>query len=137
CTMKYNPRAAHCFASLAGFLYRHPYQSVENSQGFLACLYELQETLAEITGMAAVSLTPMAGSQGEFAGVAMIQAYHHSRGDYHRTEMLIPDAAHGTNPASAAMCGLQVKEVPTTAMGDLDLVALAAMTGPKTAGIML
>ncbi len=137
CTMKYNPRAAHCLASLSGFLNRHPYQSVEHSQGFLACLYELQTTLAEVTGMAAVSLTPMAGSQGEFAGVAMIQAYHQSRGDLNRTEMLIPDAAHGTNPASAAMCGLQVREVPTTSAGDLDLAVLAAMAGPKTAGIML
>ena len=79
--MKYNPRAAHRLASLAGFLQRHPYQSAANSQGFLACLYEMQEMLVEITGMNAVSLAPMAGSQGEFAGVMMILAYHRARGD--------------------------------------------------------
>ncbi len=120
--MKYNPRAAHRLASLPGFLQRHPYQSAENSQGFLVCLYEMQEMLVEITGMNAVSLAPMAGSQGELAGVMMILAYHGARGDHQRTEMLVPDAAHGTNPASAAMCGLQVREIPTTKEGDIDLV---------------
>jgi glycine dehydrogenase subunit 2 len=137
CTMKYNPRAAHHLVSLPGFLARHPYQSAAESQGFLACLYELQEMLAEVTGMSAVSLTPMAGAQGELAGVMMITAYHRSRGDNQRTEMLVPDAAHGTNPASAAMCGLQVREIPTTADGDIDLTALTALAGPKTAGFML
>lgn len=137
CTMKYNPRAAHRLASLPGFLQRHPDLPAANSQGFLACLYELQEMLVEITGMNAVSLTPMAGSQGEFAGVMMIQAYHRARGDLQRVEMLVPDAAHGTNPASAAMCGLQVREIPTTPEGDIDLAALTTMVGPKTAGIML
>jgi glycine cleavage system P protein (glycine dehydrogenase) subunit 2 len=137
CTMKYNPRAAHHLASLPGFLQRHPYHPVAHSQGFLACLYELQEMLIDITGMSAISLTPMAGSQGEFAGVAMMLAYHRARGDQQRIEMLVPDAAHGTNPASAAMCGLQVREVPTTAAGDLDLEALRAMVSEKTVGIML
>jgi len=137
CTMKYNPRAAHRLASLPGFLQRHPYTFAANSQGFLACLYEMQEMLIEITGMSGVSLTPMAGSQGELAGVMMILAYHRARGDHERIEMLVPDAAHGTNPASAAMCGLQVREIPTTQAGDIDLVALTAMVGPKTAGIML
>lgn len=137
CTMKYNPRAAHRLASLPGFLQRHPYQPAASSQGFLACLYELQEYLLEITGMSGVSLTPMAGSQGEFAGVMMMLAYHRSRNDHERIEMLVPDAAHGTNPASAAMSGLQVREVPTTPAGDIDLNALRAMVGPKTAGIML
>lgn len=137
CTMKYNPKAAHALASLSGFLYRHPHQSVAQSQGFLACLYELQEILAEVTGMSAVSLTPMAGSQGEFAGVAMMLAYHRARGDHQRVEMLIPDAAHGTNPASAAAAGCQVREIPTTKDGDIDLPALAAAVGPKTAGMML
>lgn len=137
CTMKYNPRAAHRLASLSGFQNRHPYTPDLNNQGFLACLYELQEILQEITGMPIVSLTPMAGAQGEFAGVAMIRAYHHSRGDMARTEMLVPDAAHGTNPASAAMCGYTVKEVPTTQAGDLDIEKLKQLVGPKTAGIML
>ena len=93
--------------------------------------------LADITGMSAVSLTPMAGSQGEFAGVMMMLAYHRARGDDQRVEMLIPDAAHGTNPASAAMCGLQVREIPTTSDGDVDISALKTMVGPKTVGIML
>ncbi|MBS0350831.1 MAG: aminomethyl-transferring glycine dehydrogenase subunit GcvPB, partial [Proteobacteria bacterium] len=137
CTMKYNPRAAHRLASLCGLLQRHPYQPVASSQGYLACLYELQGILAEVVGMDAVSLTPMAGSQGELAGVMMMMAYHRQRQDFQRTEMLIPDAAHGTNPASAAMCGLKVVEVATTKAGDLDLEALSKLAGSKTAGIML
>ena len=137
CSMKYNPRAAHRLASLSGFLHRHPYHNVAESQGFLACLYDLQEMLIEITGMSAVSLSPMAGAQGEFAGVAIMLAYHRSRNDNQRTEMLIPDAAHGTNPASAAACGLQVREVPTDKEGNIDLTALTNMVGPKTVGIML
>lgn len=137
CTMKYNPRAAHKLASLPGFLQRHPYSDLRTSQGFLRCLYELQDMLLEATGMQGISLAPMAGAQGEFAGVKMIQAYHHARGDDERTEMLVPDAAHGTNPASAIMCGYAVREIPTTASGDVDLDALKAMVGPKTAGIML
>lgn len=137
CTMKYNPRIAHKLASLPGFLNRHPYQSVATSQGFLASLFDLQTILAEATGMADVALTTMAGAQGEYAGVAMIMAYHASKGEHERTEMLVPDAAHGTNPASAVQCGLSVKEVPTNAEGDLDLDALKQLVGPKTAGIML
>lgn len=137
CTMKYNPRGVRAAAMLAGFLNRHPLAPEENSQGFLSCLYELQEMLKEITGMSAVSLTPMAGAQGEFAGVAMIRAYHQSRGDIQRTEMLVPDAAHGTNPASAVMCGYTVKEIPTLSNGDVDLDALKKSLGPHTAGIML
>lgn len=137
CTMKYNPRSAHKLASLAGFINRHPYSDMRSSQGFLRCMHELQETLKIVTGMAAVSLSPMAGAQGEFAGVNMIRAYHHARGEDHRNEMLVPDAAHGTNPASAVVCGYQVKEVPTTAEGDIDLEALKNLVGPNTAGIML
>lgn len=137
CTMKYNPRAAHRYASLPGFQKRHPYAHSAQSQGFLQCLYDLQTLLKEVTGMKGISLSPMAGAQGEFAGVAMIRAYHRARGDFMRTEMLIPDAAHGTNPASAAQCGFTVKEIPTGADGDLDLAALKAAVGPHTAGIML
>ncbi len=137
CTMKYNPRGVHKAASMPGFTGRHPLATPETSQGFLSVLYELQDYLAEITGMAGVSLTPMAGSQGEFAGVAMIKAYHQSRGDSARTEMLIPDAAHGTNPASAVMCGFNVVEIPTGKDGDIDLDELRKKVGPKTAGIML
>lgn len=137
CTMKYNPRGVHKAASLAGFSNRHPLAAVDASQGYLQALYELQNYLLEITGMAGVSLTPMAGSQGEFAGVAMIKAYHQSRGDSLRDEILIPDAAHGTNPASAVMCGFKVVEIPTSTDGDMDMEALRRKIGPKTAGIML
>ncbi|MDP3562167.1 MAG: aminomethyl-transferring glycine dehydrogenase subunit GcvPB [Legionellaceae bacterium] len=137
CTMKYNPRGVHKAASLPNFLNRHPLTPTESSQGFLQVLYELQQYLAEITGMSGVSLTPMAGSQGEFAGVAMIKAYHQSRGDTQRDEMLIPDAAHGTNPASAVMCGYKIVEIPTGRDGDIDLDELRKKVSPRTAGIML
>lgn len=137
CTMKYNPRGVHKAASSPGFLNRHPLTRATESQGFLQALYTLQAYLCEITGMPGVSLTPMAGSQGEFAGVAMIKAYHQSRGDTARDEILIPDAAHGTNPASAVMCGYKIVELPTGANGDMDLQALRLALGPKTAGIML
>jgi len=138
CTMKYNPRACHSIALLEGFAGRHPYAPESLSQGFLACMFELQEMLAEVTGMkGGVSLSPMAGAQGEFAGVAMIMAYHRHRGDLERREIIIPDAAHGTNPATAAMCGCTVREIPTLANGDVDVEALKAALGPKTAGIML
>ena len=137
CTMKYNPRGAHRAASLPGFVDRHPLAPDSASQGFLACLYELQETLRVVTGMAGVSLTPMAGAQGEFAGVAMIKAYHDARGDQGRTEILVPTAAHGTNPATAVMCGYAAREVAVGADGDVDVLELKAALGPQTAGIML
>ncbi|MDP2154453.1 MAG: aminomethyl-transferring glycine dehydrogenase subunit GcvPB [Sulfuricella sp.] len=137
CTMKYNPRGAHQQAMLPQFLGRHPLAPEATGQGVLACLYELQEMLKDVTGMAGVSLTPMAGAQGEFAGVAMIRAYHVSRNDAARTEMLVPDAAHGTNPASAVMCGYSVREIPTDRDGNVDLEALRAAVGPNTAGLML
>jgi glycine dehydrogenase subunit 2 len=137
CTMKYNPRACNTLAMLPGFLGRHPLAPVSHSQGFLSCAFELQEILKTVTGMEAVSLTPMAGAQGEFAGVAMIKAYHEARGDSGRDEILVPDAAHGTNPATATMCGCSVRELPTDADGDVDLEALKQAVGPRTAGIML
>lgn len=137
CTMKYNPRACNTLAMLPGFVGRHPLAPASHSQGYMACLYDLQEMLKEVTGMKAVSLTPMAGAQGEFAGVAMIQAYHRARGDTARVEILVPDAAHGTNPATATQCGCTVKEIPTNAEGDVDIEALRAAVGPQTAGIML
>ena len=137
CTMKYNPRGVHKAASIPGFSNSHPLAMTEASQGFLQSLHELQRYLAEITGMMGVSLTPMAGSQGEFAGVAMIKAYHQSRGDSLRDEMIIPDAAHGTNPASAVMCGFKVVEIKTGEDGDINLDELRQKIGPRTAGIML
>ncbi|MCH8335251.1 MAG: aminomethyl-transferring glycine dehydrogenase subunit GcvPB [Proteobacteria bacterium] len=137
CTMKYNPRACNALALLPGFAQRHPLGPVSHGQGFLACMYELQEMLKSVTGMQAVSLTPMAGAQGEFAGVAMIRAYHIARGDENRNEIIVPDAAHGTNPATATMCGCIVKEITSTAEGDVDIAALQKAVGPNTAGIML
>ncbi|MHB0887571.1 aminomethyl-transferring glycine dehydrogenase subunit GcvPB [Acidithiobacillus sp.] len=137
CTMKYNPRIAHEGAMLAGFARLHPQTPAPAMQGLLRVLWELQEWLAAITGMAAVSLTPAAGAQGELAGVAMIRAYHQARGDHQRKRMLIPTAAHGTNPASARMAGFAVVEIPNGPDGDLDLAALDAALGPDTAGIML
>ena len=137
CTMKYNPRGCNTLAMLPGFVQRHPYSPDNMSQGFLACMYDLQEMLKDVTGMQGVSLAPMAGAQGEFAGVAMIRAYHNARGDHARREILVPDAAHGTNPATATMCNYSVKEIPTNEQGDVDLDALRAAVGPHTAGIML
>lgn len=137
CTMKYNPRACNALALLPGFAGRHPLGPVSHGQGFLACMYELQEMLKSVTGMNAVSLTPMAGAQGELAGVAMIRAYHIARGDDNRNEIIVPDAAHGTNPATATMCGCVVREVPTDAAGDVNVAALQDALGPNTAGIML
>ncbi len=141
CTMKYNPRGCNQLAMLPGLVNRHPATPDSSSQGFLACMYDLQEILKDVTGMYAVSLAPMAGAQGEFAGVAMIRAYHDAQnggqGDPDRTEILVPDAAHGTNPATATMCNFKVKEIPTNSDGDVDIDALKAAVGPHTAGIML
>lgn len=138
CTMKYNPRGANALAMLPGFLERHPLAPPKASQGFLETMFELQDILREVTGMRAVSLAPMAGAQGEFTGVAMIRAYHEARGDHRRSEILVPDAAHGTNPATAIMCGYTVREIPTRRDdGDVDFEALTQALGPQTAGLML
>ncbi len=137
CTMKYNPRACNSLAMLPGFLMRHPLAPAATGQMFLGCMFELQEILRNVTGMEAVSLAPMAGAQGEFAGVAMIRAYHDARGDSNRSEIIVPDAAHGTNPATATMCGYKVREVPTDSDGNVDLDSLRVAVGPQTAGLML
>jgi len=137
CTMKYNPRACNSLAMLPGFLNAHPLTPDAQNQGFLSCMYDLQSMLCEATGMDAFSLAPMAGAQGEFAGVAMIDAYHKSRGDTGRTEILVPAAAHGTNPATAVMCGFTVREIPIHESGDVDIEALILHVGPQTAGLML
>lgn len=137
CTMKYNPRACNSLAMLPQFLTHHPLAPADTGQGFMACLYELQEILKEVTGMSAVSLTSMAGAQGELIGVTMIRAYHEARGDTERTEIIIPDAAHGTNPATAVMSGYKVIEIPTGHDGDVDMEALKAAVSPRTAGLML
>ena len=137
CTMKYNPRICNRLAMLPEFSERHPLGTTDRGQGFLQCMFELQEMLKAVTGMRAISLTPMAGAQGEFAGVAMIRAYHRAAGDEQRCQIIVPDAAHGTNPATATMCGCEAVEIPTGPDGDVDLEALRRAVGPQTAGIML
>ena len=124
CTMKYNPKACNQYAMLPEFLSRHPLAPESHGQGLLACLYELQELLKAVSGMAGVALSPMAGAHGEFAGVAMIRAYHRARGDLKRNEIIVPEAAHGTNPATATMCGCVVREIPVASSGDIDIEAL-------------
>ncbi|WP_457636955.1 aminomethyl-transferring glycine dehydrogenase subunit GcvPB [Oceanithermus sp.] len=136
CTMKYNPRAAE--AAAAYFAELHPYQDPETAQGALQIMYELQEYLAEITGMDAVTLQPAAGAHGELTGMLLIRAYHELRGEgEQRRVVLVPDSAHGSNPATASMAGYQVKEVPSGPDGEVDLDALRAALGPEVAAIML
>ena len=137
CTMKYNPRVTHALAQLPGFLHAHPLSSDADNQGLLHCLYDLQEMLAELTGLPYVSMAPMAGAQGELIGLMLIRAYHQSRGDHARCEVIIPDAAHGTNPASAAKCGYICKQVKTDKQGNVDLEHLQSLLSEKTAAIML
>ena len=136
CTMKYNPKvneeAARLFQDL------HPYQAPETAQGALQLMYELQNDLGAITGMDAFSLQPAAGAHGELAGVLMIRAYHESRGEgEQRRVVIVPDSAHGTNPATAAMAGYEVREVRTAASGEVDLAAFEAAMGPDVAAVML
>ncbi len=137
CTMKYNPKINDMVASLPGMAHLHPMNATELSQGSLKVMYRLQEYLADVTGTKATSLASMAGAQGELAGVLMIRAYHDSRGDDKRKLMLIPDSAHGTNPASAAMGGFEVKAIPSDDRGNMDIAALKESVGENLAGIML
>ncbi|NMA83322.1 MAG: aminomethyl-transferring glycine dehydrogenase subunit GcvPB [Epulopiscium sp.] len=137
CTMKYNPKINEDVASLDGFLHVHPYQPKETVQGCLQMISELQEALIEITGMDEISLQPAAGSHGELTGLMIIKAYHESRKDEKRTKILIPDSAHGTNPASAAMVGLDVIEIPSTSQGIVDMEALEGLLNDEIAGLML
>lgn len=137
CTMKYNPRINEQCAKLPAFTSAHPLAPEETVQGCLEIIYELIKRLCEITGMTAGSLLPNAGSQGEYAGIQMIAAYHRHRGDLDRSEILIPDSAHGTNPATAAMAGFSTKSIRSNAAGDIDLEALTKEASSKTAGLML
>ena len=137
CTMKYNPKVNEDTARLPGFAFLHPMQPEETLQGALAMMYTLQEWLAEISGFASVSLQPAAGAQGEFTGVMIIRAYHQSRRDFKRTKMLIPDSAHGTNPATSAMSGMDVVNVPSDSRGNVDLAVLRTLVDDQTAGLML
>ena len=137
CTMKYNPKLNDEIASLPGFVEAHPNQPEEQVQGAIQLLYELQGALGEITGLPGVSLAPLAGAQGEYAGLLIARACHESRGDFGRTVALIPDSAHGTNPASAAMAGLEVVTVPSDSQGNVDIAALRELADEKTAVFML
>jgi glycine dehydrogenase subunit 2 len=137
CTMKYNPKVNEDAARLPGFAYTHPLQAVETVQGNLALMHAVQEWLKEIGGFASVSLQPAAGAHGELTGILILRAYHQSRGDTKRTRILIPDSAHGTNPATTAMSGLEVVELPSDARGNVDLQALRAACDDTVAGLML
>ncbi len=137
CTMKYNPKINEDTCRLPGFAYTHPLQPIETVQGNLALMYQLQEWLKEISGFAAVSLQPAAGAHGELTGVLIMRAYHRERGDSKRVKMLIPDSAHGTNPASSGMTCLEVVQIPSDARGNMDLAALKAACDDTVVGLML
>jgi glycine dehydrogenase subunit 2 len=137
CTMKYNPKIDEDTARLPGFAHLHPLQAPETAQGALALMYQLQEWLCEISGMKGCSLQPAAGAQGELAGILMIRAYHQERGDTKRTKILVPDSAHGTNPATSAMAGYTVVTLPSDERGDVDLNALRAAADETVAGMMI
>jgi glycine dehydrogenase subunit 2 len=140
CTMKYNPKVNEDMARLPGLAALHPMTDIESSQGALALIYELQGMLGEISGFDAVSVSPAAGAQGEFAGILMIRKYHLDQGDDQRTKILVPNSAHGTNPATVTMAGLEVVELPSDDRGNVDLAALKAACdehGDTVAGMMI
>jgi glycine cleavage system P protein (glycine dehydrogenase) subunit 2 len=137
CTMKYNPKLNEWAARLPGFATLHPFAPDEVAQGTLQLLWELEGMLAEISGMTAVSLQPAAGAQGELTGILMIRAYHRSRGDTDRDEVLVPDSSHGTNPATASMAGFRTITIPSAADGGVDVDAFRAALGPRTAAVMI
>ncbi len=137
CTMKYNPRINEDAARQPGFARLHPYQPAATAQGALELLYDLQGYLAEISGFDAVTLQPAAGAHGELTGILIARAYHQSRGDGARTKVIVPDSAHGTNPATAAMAGFQVLTVRSDERGNVDLDQLRELAGPDTAAMMI
>ena len=138
CTMKYNPKVNEEAAAMPGFSRLHPYQPEETVQGALELMYHLERFLCEIAGLHRATLQPAAGAHGELVGLMLIRAYHEHNGEGGtRRRVIIPDAAHGTNPASAAMCGYEVVEIPTDAHGGMDVEALKKAVGPDTAGLML
>ena len=137
CTMKYNPKINEDMAALPGFTQIHPLQPEHSVQGCLEVLKKSEEYLCEITGMDGMTFQPAAGAHGEFTGLMLIKAYHESRGDEKRTKIIVPDSAHGTNPASAAMAGYKVVSIASAPDGGVDLEALKAACGEDTAGLML
>ncbi|TME17194.1 MAG: glycine dehydrogenase subunit 2 [Chloroflexi bacterium] len=136
CTMKYNPVTNEAAASLPGFAYLHPYQPEESVQGALELMWDLERALCEIVGVDRMCLQPAAGAHGEWTGLRMIQAFHEGRGE-DRSEVIVPDSAHGTNPASAALCGFKVVEVRSEAGGRVSLPDLESKLSPRTAALML
>ncbi len=137
CTMKYNPKVNEWAARLPGFAALHPLAPDEVAQGTLELLWRLEQDLAEISGMDAVTLQPAAGAQGELTGILMVRAYHRARGDAARTDVLVPDSAHGTNPATASMAGFRTVNIPSAPDGGVDLEAFRAALGPSTAAVMI
>lgn len=137
CTMKYNPRVNEDIAAMPGFATLHPEQPVETCQGALQMIYDLQRALAEIGGMDEVTLEPTAGAHGELTGMLVIREYHASRGQTERKAVLVPDSAHGTNPATAARCGFEVRTIPSNERGTVNLGVLKEMLGADVAGVML
>ena len=137
CTMKYNPKINETTARLPGFTYTHPFQPIDTVQGNLYLMYTLQEWLREISGFAGVTLVPAAGAQGELTGMLIIHKYHQDRSDFKRKRILIPDSAHGTNPASSAMIGMEIVPLPSDARGNVDLSALKELCDENLAGLML
>ncbi len=137
CTMKYNPRINEDVARMPGFAHIHPLQPDETVQGALGVMYEMQELLARITGFKTATLQPAAGAQGELTGMLMMRAYHEDRGDTKRRKVLVPDSAHGTNPATAAMCGFYTVSIPTDAAGNVDVDKLQAELDDTVVGLML
>ncbi|WP_394217814.1 aminomethyl-transferring glycine dehydrogenase subunit GcvPB [Halobacillus trueperi] len=137
CTMKYNPKMNEDVARLTGFSHIHPYQPVESVQGALHLMYDLQESLAAITGMDTVTLQPAAGAHGEWTGLMMIRAYHEARGETNRTKVIVPDSAHGTNPASATVAGFEAVTVKSDERGLVDLEDLKRVVDKQTAALML
>ena len=137
CTMKYNPKINEWAARLHGFAALHPFAPDELAQGTLQLLWELEQALAEIGGMKAVTLQPAAGAHGELTGILMVRAYHRSRGDFDRQEVLVPDSSHGTNPATASMAGFRTITIPSAPDGGVDVTAFRAALGPRTAAVMI
>ena len=137
CTMKYNPRINEEISALPSFVRLHPAAPAEAAQGALEVYYNLAESLAEISGLGAFTLNPYAGAHGELTGLMIMRSYHLQRGDTKRTKVIVPDSAHGTNPASAAVCGLQSVEVKSTANGTVDVEDLKPLLDDTVAGIMM
>ena len=137
CTLKYNPRVNEEAAAQPGFTQLHPLQPVETVQGALEVIHTAEKMLCEITGMDGMTFQPAAGAHGEYTGLLLIRKYHQSRGDTARTKIIVPDSAHGTNPASATMAGFKVVSVPSNEQGGVDLDTLRKAVGPDTAGLML